>query len=378
MANCTEISPGQPLKPWQQFGLKLVSRIYGGRDVVVAVDLTESVGLNAEGRLRLTQIINDSLQSGDLVYVLLFASKVNPLQSDRNPINLDSGIKFRHKPEVIKQIVNTLPFNSEIQFNNTDIQNAELFTYRELARLNHCRLVGSIPLKPQSVVWLTDAPLLTEPGIDSATWIETPANSPFRKSNSQLSQERQSWLRTLPLNKRSQTITTDNNRTYQLSVVDLPATVQEFCTPAPVGKETCLVTPYIVKMLWLPTLVLAAILIAGGLYSRYLFSLNKKWKLKISFDSDGNIEPRTCYLKHGQKIALGSNNLKDIYCPGEDIRGYLHRKGNKLYLKPTKNAPPILYRDRELTKEELINSGRFKINCPERGKDFDISIKVVK
>lgn len=379
MANCTEISPGQPLKPWQQFGLKLVSRIYGGRDVVVAVDLTESVGLNAEGRLRLTQIIEDSLQSGDLVYVLPFASEVNPLQSDRNPINLDGGIKFRHKPEVIEQIVNTLPFEfeSEIKLNNTDIQNAELFTYRELARLNQCRLVENIPLKPQSVVWLTDAPLLTEPGIDSDTWIETPANSPFRQSESQLSQERQSWLQTLPLNKRSQTIVTDDNRTYQLAVVDLPPTVQEFCTPAPGGKETCLITPYLVKMLWLPTLILGAILIVGGFYSRYLFSLKKKWKLKISFDSDDNIEPRTCYLKHGQKIAIGSNDLNAISCPGEDIRGYLLRKGNKLYLKPTKTAP-ILYRDRELIKEELIDRDRFKIDCLDKDKSFDIAIKVVK
>ncbi|WP_036486923.1 hypothetical protein [Myxosarcina sp. GI1] len=377
MSNCAEISPGQPLKTWQQFGLKLASRIYGGRDVVVAVDLTESVGLNAEGRLRLTQIIKDSLQPGDLVYVVPFASKVNPLQSDRNAIALDNGIKFRRKPEVIEQIVNTLPFESEIQFNNTDIQNAELFAYRELARLNQCRLVGSIPLKPQSVVWLTDAPLLTEAGIDSATWIETPANSPFRQSESQLSQERQSWLQTLPLNKRSQVITTDDNRTYQLSIVDIPPIAQEFCTPAPGGKETCLVTPYIVKMLWLPTLILAALLIAGGFYGKYLISLKKKWKLKVSFDSDDNIEPRTCYLKHGQKIAIGSNDLSAISCPGEDIRGYLYRKGNKLYLKPTKNAP-ILYRDRELNKEELIERDRFKLNCPERGKNFDISVKVVK
>jgi hypothetical protein len=63
--NCTTVAPGQTLKPWQQLGLKLVSRIYGGRDVAIAIDLTESVGLNAEGRLRLTQIIQDSLQSGD-------------------------------------------------------------------------------------------------------------------------------------------------------------------------------------------------------------------------------------------------------------------------------------------------------------------------
>ncbi|MGL5940542.1 MAG: hypothetical protein ACRC2S_09175 [Waterburya sp.] len=54
--NCTAIATGNSIKSWQQFGLNLASQIYGGRDVVIAIDLTESVGLNAEGRLRLTQI----------------------------------------------------------------------------------------------------------------------------------------------------------------------------------------------------------------------------------------------------------------------------------------------------------------------------------
>ena len=67
--NCIEIAPGKTTKSWQQSSLNLISRIYGGRDVVIALDLTESVGLNAEGRLRLTQIIEDSLQSGDTVYI---------------------------------------------------------------------------------------------------------------------------------------------------------------------------------------------------------------------------------------------------------------------------------------------------------------------
>ncbi len=61
--NCTKIALGKITKPWQQLSLNLISRIYSGRDVVIAIDLTESVGLNAEGRLRLTQIIEDSLQA---------------------------------------------------------------------------------------------------------------------------------------------------------------------------------------------------------------------------------------------------------------------------------------------------------------------------
>ena len=138
--NCKAIAPGKPVKPWQQFGLNLASRIHGGRDVVIAIDLTESVGLNAEGRLRLTQIIEDSLESGDTVYVVPFASEVNPLQSDVDPLTPQRGIKFKGKPADIEQILNVLPFESEINLNNTDIQNAELFTYKGLAQLNQCRL----------------------------------------------------------------------------------------------------------------------------------------------------------------------------------------------------------------------------------------------
>ena len=375
--NCTTIAPGKALSQAQKLSLNLVSRIYGGRDVVFAIDLTESVGLNAEGRLRLTQIIKDSLQSGDTVYVVPFASDVNPLQPDVNPLQPQHGIKFRGKPEDIESILSILPFESKVDLSNTDIQNAELFTYRELARLNQCRLGENTALKPQSVIWLTDAPLLTQPGIDSATWIETPADSPFRRSDSAASQKRQSWLNTLPIQQRSQTITTDNNRTYKLSVTDIAPTVQEFCTPAPGGKETCLVTPYIGKLLLFPILIGIIVLGIGGFWAGYVISLNKRWKIKITFESDDDREPQTCYLKHKQKITIGNNSLNAIPCLGEDIRGYLIRKGKKLYLKPTKNLP-LIYRDRELNKEIEIIGDRFTINCPFDGKDFDIAIKVFK
>jgi hypothetical protein len=265
--------------------------------VVIAIDLTESVGLNAEGRLRLTQIIEDSLRSGDTVYVVPFASEVNPLHPEINPLTKQQRIKFRGKPADIESILNVLPFESEINLNNTDIQNAELFTYRGLAQLNQCRLGENTALKPQSIVWLTDAPLLTKPGIDSATWVETPTNSPFRVVDSPVSQERQSWLDALPIKERSQTITTDNNRTYQLSVVDLAPTVQEFCTPTPGDNETCLVTPYLAKLLLFPTLIGIILLGIGGLWTKYLITLNKKWKLKISFESDEDREEQVCYIK---------------------------------------------------------------------------------
>ncbi|WP_319422541.1 hypothetical protein [Pleurocapsa sp. FMAR1] len=382
--NCTTmpsasfaIAPGKSVKSWQQLGLNLASRIYGGRDVVMAIDLTESVGLNAEGRLRLTQIIEDSLQSGDTVYVVPFASQINPLQPDINPLTQQRGIKFKGKPADIEQILNILPFESQINLSNTDIQNAELFTYRGLAQLNQCRLADNTALKPQSIVWLTDAPLLTQPGIDSATWIETPANSSFRRAESSASQERQSWLDALPIKERSQTITTDNNRTYQLSVVDIAPTVQEFCTPAPGGKETCLVTPYVVKLLLFPTLIGIILLGIGGFWLKYLISLNKRWKLKITFESDGDKEEQVCYLKHKQKIAIGDDSLNAIFCPGDEVRGYLQRKGNRLYLTPSKSLP-VFYREQEVKKDIAIERNSFRLNCPFKDQNFDLAIKLTK
>jgi hypothetical protein len=124
------------------------------------------------------------------------------------------GLNFGVNQQILSQFSRFFPLNQKLS-SITDIQNAELFTYCELAQLNQCRLGENTALKPQSIVWLTDAPLLTKPGIDSATWVETPTNSPFQVVNSPASQERQSWLEALPIKERSQTITTDNNRTYQ-------------------------------------------------------------------------------------------------------------------------------------------------------------------
>ncbi|MDP5016516.1 MAG: VWA domain-containing protein, partial [Dolichospermum sp.] len=64
----TKITPGQPLTDTQRNGLQLVS-LWGGskRDVVLAIDVTESVGLNDQGRIRLRQIVADSLKPGDSV-----------------------------------------------------------------------------------------------------------------------------------------------------------------------------------------------------------------------------------------------------------------------------------------------------------------------
>lgn len=37
-----KVIPGQLLTPQQKIGLELVTRLHGGRDVVLAIDLTES------------------------------------------------------------------------------------------------------------------------------------------------------------------------------------------------------------------------------------------------------------------------------------------------------------------------------------------------
>jgi hypothetical protein len=204
--SCSKVVPShQPLSDWQKTGLKLTSS-REGRDVVLAIDLTESVGLNDEGRLRLKQIIQDSLVPGDSVYVVPFASTVNPLQPQMDSLSAGAAIPFQGKPTDIDRILQTLPFNSNNTQKYTDIQLAEASVYKGLAQLNQCRLTSNKSVKSQSVVWLTDAPLLTKPGISSAVWVETPATSPFRQKNSAESKERQEWLDALPLRLRSQKI----------------------------------------------------------------------------------------------------------------------------------------------------------------------------
>jgi hypothetical protein len=81
--DCRNVTPGEPLSYWQIQGLKLVS-LFRGRDVVLAFDLTGSVDFDDQGRIRLKQIIESSLKNGDHVYVIPFASDVNPLSENQN------------------------------------------------------------------------------------------------------------------------------------------------------------------------------------------------------------------------------------------------------------------------------------------------------
>ena len=89
------------------------------------------------------------------------------------------------------------------------------------------------------------------------------------------------------------------------------------------------------------------------------------------------LEQQIYYLKNQQKIIIGEDSLKSIFCPDNEIRGYLVRKGNSLYIKPTGIAS-IYLRDREITKPEKITTDYIKLNCPVAKKDFEIVIKIIK
>ncbi|GAX35261.1 VWA domain-containing protein [Nodularia sp. NIES-3585] len=278
----TKISPGQQITPRQQFGLNLVSKLSGGRDVILAIDLTESVGLNNEGRIRLRQIVENSIKPGDYIYIVPFAQDVvlGAITPSVNP--LGTPVRYiRRNQESIEDLLARIPLTSDSNYYGTDIQRAELRIYQGIAQINHNRLQKKQAIKPQSIVWLTDAPLFTEPGITSKVWIETPADSPLRIADSPESQERHAWMKILPIHKRSLSITTPENKLYTLAVYDIYPTVQEFCTPAPGNQETCLVNPYLRQQLWTPSLIL--LLILGSLFGSAfkLHRLHRKWELHI-------------------------------------------------------------------------------------------------
>jgi hypothetical protein len=375
-SSCSKVVPShQPLSDWQKTGLKLTSS-QQGRDVVLAIDLTGSVRLNDEGRLRLKQIIQDSLYPGDVVYVVPFASTVNPLQPQIDCLSPDAAIPFQGKPADIdsakptlhERILQTLPLKSSNAQQNTDIQSAEATIYKGLAQLNQCRLTANKSIRSQSVVWLTDAPLLTKPGITSAIWVETPATSPFRQQNSAESTERQEWIDALPLQMRSQKI-----GNYNLSVVDIAPTVQEFCTPAPGGQETCLINGYLLQQLWLPVLLssvgILTTIVGGIWWFRYWRSLQQAWRLTISDESDS--EQQICSLRNLQRLGIGS----DIECQGHDIRGYLRREGNKLWLEPSGELP-IHYQNSEVTQRQILTGRCIRLSYPHQSRDLELIITI--
>lgn len=373
-----KVIPGQLLTPQQKIGLELVTRLHGGRDVVLAIDLTESVGINNEGRLRLRQIVADSLQPGDSVYVVPFGSNLALLKGGSNLYPLGIPIKFSSKAtNNIDEVLQKIPLSADLKIQNTDIQKAELTIYQGIAQLNQNRLQQNQPIKPQSVVWITDAPLLANSGND---WTETPANSAFRVQNSSESKERQAWINTLPMKKRELSIQNEQAKNYKLAVVDVKPTVQEFCTIAPNNKELCKVNSYLFGQLWLPASILAIGLACTPFFLGYLINLRKKWRIIVT--SEFNEDEKECRpLLSGKCFAIGDTDSKcvdEIDCPGSEVRAYLERQGNQLYLVPTQLAP-IHWNGKELNKRTRLSGNSIKLNCPdERNSDFYIQLKIKK
>lgn len=372
------VTPGQPLTPQQQTGLELVARLHSERDVVLAIDLTESVGLNNEGRIRLRQIIEDSLKPGDSVYVVPFASNVAPFEGASDLYPLGIPIEFSSKSkDSIDKVLQKVPSSADLKFQNTDIQRAELTIYQGIAQINQNRLQQSQPIKPQSVIWITDAPLL---GNSAKEWIETPANSSFRVKNSPESRERQSWLDALPMIKRELLIKNDKSQDYKLAVVDIAPTAQEFCTIAPSSQDLCKVNTYLFGQLWLPASILALTLIAIPFFLWHWINARKKWRLTVTFESNGD-EKECRPLLHGKCFAIGEPDSKcvdEIACPGSEVRAYLERQGNQLYLVPTKLAP-VQWNGKQINKRTRLTGNPIKLNCQdERHGDFYIKIRVRK
>ncbi len=373
----TKISPGKQINSYQQTALKIIARFHGKRDVVLAIDLTESVGINNEGRIRLQQIIEKSLKPGDSVYIVPFAAEVTQLQGVSNLYPLGTPVEFNNNQEIFDKIFQKIPLAADLKLQNTDIQQAELTIYQGLAQLNQNRLQQNQPIRAQSVIWVTDAPLLAKSGND---WIETPANSPFRVVDSTLSKERQAWISILPLNKRELTIENSASQQYKLAVVDIEPTVQEFCTIAPNSQEVCKVNSYLLSQLWLPSLLTAFGLVSLILLVNYLVSLRKKWRVSVSTDLE-EYEKECRPLLPGKSLAIGqadSNCIDEIDCPGSEVRGYLERQGNQLYLVPTQLAP-IQWNGKEVNKRTRLTGSSIKLNCPDsKDRDFYLNIKVKK
>ena len=340
--------------------------------------MTEREGLNNEGRIRIRQIIEDSLKPGDSVYVVPFASNVVLLERTSNLYPLGSSINFSSKSkDNIEKILQKIPLSPDLKLQNTDIQRAELTIYQGIAHLNQNRLQQNQPIKPQSVVWITDAPLLANSGNE---WIETPANSPFRVKDSPETRERQSWVDALPIIKRELLIKNDKSQDYKLAVVDIAPTVQEICTIAPSGEKPCKVNSYLFGQLWLPASILVIGLVAIPFFLRHWINIRNKWRITVTFDF--NDDEKECRpLLPGKCIAIGeadSSCVDSIDCPGLEVRSYLKRQGNQLYLVPT-NLAPIQWNGGEITKRTRLTGTQIKLNCPdENNRDFYIQIRVRK
>jgi len=357
----------EKLSSTQKLGLEIVSKFTPnqGREIFLAVDRTQSVRIEEEGRIRITQLIRDALQVGDRVYIVYFATDVDDESLTREPIVIRSN-------DDRAKLLSTLNFEADPKLRNTDIQNAEGKIYRRLAELNQERMIAKQPIYKQSVIWMTDAPLFSKSPATEQDWIETPANSPFRNANSEQSRDRNAWLQNLDLlNKPERSHQIKDN--YKLTVVDIAPTVQEVCTYAPNGQSNCLVTPYLVNQLWLPALIFGvgslAVLIGLILSGLHIYPSRKEWKISINDDLK-NVRMKNRYN-------LGEYPFD---CGDSEIRGCLVRRGKDLWLEPNKgNGLQICLDQQEITIREKILKDYFTLtlNC-ENTNSKEFLVKITK
>lgn len=369
------VVPGdRPLTIDQLQGLAQVAWIGQGRDVILAIDLTSSVGFDASGKLKLSQIILNSLKPGDLVHIITFSNQVN---LPEEPILITS------KSDLEKFLAD-VPLLADPQAKNTDIQQAELSIYSYLAQLNQSRLYDKKPIFTQSIVWVTDAPLDLPPGIRSEQWIETPKESPFRQADSNPSQERIKWLDTF-----IRTTNVQQQEGYQITIVDIPPQVQESCTLQPGGSELCLVDSYIHRQLLWPTLGIGLVSLAFvGMLTWFIWCWqqhNNRWNLKISFGSAPDRPEQSFLLKSGQRIAIGTLEVDPLtigYIDGipqvNEVSAYLERRGVDLYIIPLGVTNiELQVNGTQITKQCKIQNPRsICVNCHHiQALDYELLIR---
>ena len=357
----------EKLSPEQKFGLEILSKFVPnqGREIFIAIDRTQSVRIEDEGKTKIKKIIRDDLQVGDHVYIVDFATDIDDAELAKEPIVIRSN-------EDKTKLLSNLSFDANPNLRNTDIQNAEWKIYRRLAELNQERLIAKLPIYRQSVIWMTDAPLFTKSPATVEDWIETPTNSAFRDANSQQSKDRNDWLQSLDLlNKPERSHQIIDN--YKLTVVDIAPTVQEVCTYAPNGQSNCLVTPYLVNQLWLPALIFGvgslSVLIGLILSGLHIYASRKEWKISIN-DDHQNVRMKNRYN-------LGEYPFD---CGDSEIRGCLVRRGKELWLEPIKSDRlQIFLNQQKITKREKILKDYFSLTLNgENAVQKEFIVKITK
>jgi transposase len=149
------------------------------------------------------------------------------------------------------------------------------------------------------VVWLTDAPLLKEPGITSDTWIETPADSPFRDATSPESQERWGWVEALPLEARSHSITTleviDSHKSDEIIEVLQAQPMAVLENVKEVSVDLCGGFPKVIKEVFPNALIVIDRFHVMKLVNKALNQLRLSLELK-------GLKKRSLLLKNGQEL----------------------------------------------------------------------------